>query len=98
MNAVLRSDTVGMHAMCSIVMRAHVFVAYVIHLGVYSYMQRMRAEFWDTQPHYGGDRVIWDALKVAWEHAHNAYGLWGFAVRVMGSVNVTKNALCFTLG
>ncbi|KXZ42686.1 hypothetical protein GPECTOR_124g486 [Gonium pectorale] len=26
-----------------------------------------RDEFWDTQPHYGGDRNIWDALKAACE-------------------------------
>ncbi|KAK9828429.1 hypothetical protein WJX81_007321 [Elliptochloris bilobata] len=26
---------------------------------------RKREEYWDTQPHYGGDRVIWDALKAA---------------------------------
>ncbi|CAK0783193.1 hypothetical protein CVIRNUC_006392 [Coccomyxa viridis] len=28
-------------------------------------LQAKRAEYWDTQPHYGGDRVIWDALKAA---------------------------------
>jgi hypothetical protein len=27
----------------------------------------MRDEFWDTEPHYGGDRVIWDALRAATE-------------------------------
>eukprot|EP00798_Chlamydomonas_sp_ICE-L_P025193 gene25193-biopygen19656 len=27
----------------------------------------MRSEFWDTQPHYGGSREIWDALKGACE-------------------------------
>ncbi|KAG7674455.1 putative Ubiquitin domain-containing protein 2 [Nannochloris sp. 'desiccata'] len=27
----------------------------------------MRDEFWDTEPHYGGDRVIWDALRAASE-------------------------------
>lgn len=26
-----------------------------------------REEFWDTQPHYGGSREIWDALKGACE-------------------------------
>lgn len=30
-----------------------------------SQLEAMREEFWDTQPHYGGDRVIWDALKAA---------------------------------
>ncbi|EIE23586.1 hypothetical protein COCSUDRAFT_53398 [Coccomyxa subellipsoidea C-169] len=30
-------------------------------------LQAKREEFWDTQPHYGGDRVIWDALKAACE-------------------------------
>lgn len=30
-------------------------------------LNRMREEFWDTSPHYGGDRVIWDALKGAAE-------------------------------
>lgn len=30
-------------------------------------IEKMRAEFWDTEPHYGGDRVIWDALKAASE-------------------------------
>lgn len=32
-----------------------------------SQLQRMRDEFWETEPHYGGDRVIWDALKAACE-------------------------------
>lgn len=27
----------------------------------------MRQEFWETAPAYGGDRVIWDALKAACE-------------------------------
>ena len=27
----------------------------------------MRAEFWETAPHYGGDAVIWHALKAAAE-------------------------------
>lgn len=27
--------------------------------------QRKRDEFWDTQPHYGGAREIWDALRAA---------------------------------
>lgn len=31
---------------------------------------RKREEFWDTAPHYGGDRVIWDALKAACEADH----------------------------
>ncbi|KAH7657736.1 hypothetical protein IHE45_17G040900 [Dioscorea alata] len=26
---------------------------------------RMRDEFWDTAPHYGGQKEIWDALRVA---------------------------------
>lgn len=30
-------------------------------------LNKMREEFWDTSPHYGGDRVIWDALKGAAE-------------------------------
>ncbi|KAL3155617.1 hypothetical protein ABBQ38_010870 [Trebouxia sp. C0009 RCD-2024] len=32
-----------------------------------SELQQKREEFWDTAPHYGGDRVIWDALKAACE-------------------------------
>lgn len=32
-----------------------------------SKLRSMRQEFWDTQPHYGGDKVIWDALKAAAE-------------------------------
>ncbi|CAI5499873.1 unnamed protein product [Closterium sp. Naga37s-1] len=28
-------------------------------------LTRMREEFWDTAPHYGGQREIWDALKAA---------------------------------
>eukprot|EP00899_Mesostigma_viride_P016434 jgi/Mesvir1/24792/Mv22044-RA.1 len=28
-------------------------------------LERMRAEFWDTAPHYGGHREIWDALQAA---------------------------------
>ncbi|KAK9714515.1 hypothetical protein RND81_06G100200 [Saponaria officinalis] len=27
----------------------------------------MREEFWDTAPHYGGTREIWDALRAAAE-------------------------------
>lgn len=30
-------------------------------------LQAKREEFWDTAPHYGGDKVIWDALKAACE-------------------------------
>lgn len=30
-------------------------------------LTRMREEFWDTQPSYGGDKNIWDALKAACE-------------------------------
>merc|ERR1711937_897302 len=30
-----------------------------------SSLQKLRDEFWDTAPHYGGEPVIWDALKVA---------------------------------
>ncbi|PNH10622.1 Ubiquitin domain-containing protein 2 [Tetrabaena socialis] len=32
-----------------------------------SELKKKREEFWDTQPYYGGDRVIWDALKAACE-------------------------------
>ncbi|GFR42931.1 hypothetical protein Agub_g3829 [Astrephomene gubernaculifera] len=32
-----------------------------------SQLKKKREEFWDTQPHYGGDRNIWDALKAACE-------------------------------
>ncbi|KAG2426873.1 hypothetical protein HYH02_014725 [Chlamydomonas schloesseri] len=32
-----------------------------------SQLKMKREEFWDTQPYYGGDRVIWDALKAACE-------------------------------
>eukprot|EP00882_Tetradesmus_deserticola_P006453 GHRQ01006790.1.p1 GENE.GHRQ01006790.1~~GHRQ01006790.1.p1 ORF type:complete len:152 (+),score=59.94 GHRQ01006790.1:279-734(+) len=28
-------------------------------------LQRMQEEFWDTQPHYGGDKAMWDAIKAA---------------------------------
>ncbi|PRW57718.1 ubiquitin domain-containing 1-like [Chlorella sorokiniana] len=28
-------------------------------------LQRMCEQFWDTEPHYGGARVIWDALRAA---------------------------------
>ncbi|GBG71656.1 hypothetical protein CBR_g9071 [Chara braunii] len=30
-------------------------------------IKRMREEFWDTAPHYGGKKEIWDALRVAVE-------------------------------
>ncbi|KAF5835162.1 ubiquitin domain-containing protein 2-like protein [Dunaliella salina] len=30
-------------------------------------LETMRAVFWDTQPAYGGQKVIWDALKAAAE-------------------------------
>ncbi|KAG0465482.1 hypothetical protein HPP92_019646 [Vanilla planifolia] len=32
-----------------------------------SELRRMREEFWDTAPHYGGQKEIWDALKAASE-------------------------------
>eukprot|EP00250_Pteridium_aquilinum_P009579 c18767_g1_i1 orf=549-905(-) len=32
-----------------------------------SQLKRMRDEFWDTAPHYGGKREIWDALRAASE-------------------------------
>lgn len=32
-----------------------------------SELKRMREEFWDTSPHYGGTGEIWDALKAASE-------------------------------
>ena len=30
-------------------------------------LTNMREEFWDTSPHYGGQREIWDALRAAAE-------------------------------
>ncbi|KAK8936166.1 hypothetical protein KSP39_PZI013767 [Platanthera zijinensis] len=30
-------------------------------------LRRMRDEFWDTAPHYGGQKEIWDALRAAVE-------------------------------
>ncbi|KAJ1689555.1 Ubiquitin domain-containing protein [Rhynchospora pubera] len=30
-------------------------------------LRQMRDEFWDTSPHYGGRKEIWDALKAATE-------------------------------
>ncbi|PWA50432.1 ubiquitin domain-containing protein [Artemisia annua] len=30
-------------------------------------LERMRDEFWDTAPHYGGRKEIWDALRAASE-------------------------------
>ncbi|KAF9590804.1 hypothetical protein IFM89_038396 [Coptis chinensis] len=30
-------------------------------------LNRMRDEFWDTAPHYGGRKEIWDALRAAAE-------------------------------
>ncbi|CAH1440363.1 unnamed protein product [Lactuca virosa] len=30
-------------------------------------LKRMRDEFWDTAPHYGGRKEIWDALRAAAE-------------------------------
>jgi len=30
-------------------------------------LEEKRVVFWDTQPHYGGNKVIWDALKAAVE-------------------------------
>ncbi|KAD4982473.1 hypothetical protein E3N88_19144 [Mikania micrantha] len=30
-------------------------------------LKRMRDEFWDTAPHYGGQKEIWDALQAAAE-------------------------------
>ncbi|KAJ6811815.1 putative ubiquitin domain-containing protein 1 [Iris pallida] len=28
-------------------------------------LRRLRDEFWDTAPHYGGQKEIWDALQAA---------------------------------
>ncbi|CAM0954431.1 unnamed protein product [Alopecurus aequalis] len=28
-------------------------------------LKQMRDEFWDTSPHYGGQKEIWDALRAA---------------------------------
>ncbi|XP_073008127.1 uncharacterized protein [Typha latifolia] len=30
-------------------------------------LKQMRDEFWDTAPHYGGQKEIWDALRAAVE-------------------------------
>jgi len=30
-------------------------------------LERRRAEFFDTEPHFGGNRVIWDTIKAASE-------------------------------
>jgi hypothetical protein len=30
-------------------------------------LKQMRDEFWDTAPHYGGQKEIWDALRAAAE-------------------------------
>ena len=30
-------------------------------------LKQMREEFWDTTPHYGGQKEIWDALRAAAE-------------------------------
>ena len=30
-------------------------------------LERRRAEFWDTEPHFGGNRLIWDTIKAASE-------------------------------
>ncbi|GMY37475.1 ubiquitin domain-containing protein 1-like isoform X2 [Fagus crenata] len=30
-------------------------------------LMQMRDEFWDTAPHYGGQKEIWDALRAAAE-------------------------------
>ncbi|XP_052203705.1 uncharacterized protein LOC127808978 isoform X1 [Diospyros lotus] len=30
-------------------------------------LKQMREEFWDTAPHYGGQKEIWDALRAAAE-------------------------------
>eukprot|EP00262_Sarcandra_glabra_P010755 TRINITY_DN26173_c0_g1_i1.p1 TRINITY_DN26173_c0_g1~~TRINITY_DN26173_c0_g1_i1.p1 ORF type:complete len:115 (+),score=16.42 TRINITY_DN26173_c0_g1_i1:199-543(+) len=30
-------------------------------------LRQMRDEFWDTAPHYGGQKEIWDALRAAAE-------------------------------
>ncbi|KAK9706837.1 hypothetical protein RND81_07G155200 [Saponaria officinalis] len=30
-------------------------------------LNKMREEFWDTAPHYGGTKEIWDALRAAAE-------------------------------
>lgn len=28
-------------------------------------LDELKAVFWDTEPHYGGNKLIWDALKAA---------------------------------
>ena len=30
-------------------------------------LKRRRAEFWDTEPHFGGNKIIWEAIKAASE-------------------------------
>ena len=30
-------------------------------------LERRRAEFWETEPHFGGNGVIWEAIKAAAE-------------------------------
>ncbi|CAL9129317.1 unnamed protein product [Musa acuminata var. zebrina] len=32
-----------------------------------THLKQMRDEFWDTAPHYGGQKEIWDALRAAAE-------------------------------
>ncbi|KAK2992538.1 hypothetical protein RJ640_004312 [Escallonia rubra] len=32
-----------------------------------THLMQMRDEFWDTAPHYGGKKEIWDALQAAAE-------------------------------
>lgn len=47
-----------------------------------SELNRMREEFWDTSPHYGGQREIWDALKAACEAEK------GLAQAIVDSANI----------
>jgi len=30
-----------------------------------SQLEELRSVFWDTEPHYGGNKLIWDALRAA---------------------------------
>jgi hypothetical protein len=30
-------------------------------------VRRKREAFWDTEPHFGGNRIIWDTIKAATE-------------------------------
>lgn len=55
-------------------------------------LERRRAEFWETEPHFGGNRVIWEAIKAAAESQslENAVLIFEAAGVIVGNETMTQ--------